>query len=62
MKKAQQLIVLISWALGLVSLLSGFAIKLLNLETRLTVAGRTGFILAGAFFLCALATRSIDRS
>lgn len=62
MRKMQQLIIQLSWALGLVSLLSGFVIKLLNLEPRLTVAGRTAFIVSGTFFLCALATRSIDRT
>ena len=51
----------VSWALGILSLLSGFIIKLLQLETRLTVAGRTAFILAGTFFLCALATRELRR-
>ena len=61
MTKAQRTIIQVSWALGMVSLLSGFAIKLLHLETRLTVAGRSAFILAGTFFLCALATRELRR-
>ena len=61
MTKAQRIITQIAWALGILSLLSGFVIKLLQLETRLTVAGRTAFILAGTFFLCALATRELRR-
>jgi hypothetical protein len=61
MTKAQRIIIQISWALGILSLVSGFVIKLLQLETRLTVAGRTAFILAGTFFLLALATRELRR-
>ena len=61
MIKAQRTIIQISWALGILSLLSGFIIKLVQLETRLTVAGRTAFILAGTLFLCALATRELRR-
>ena len=61
MIKAQRTVIQVSWALGILSLLSGFIIKLLQLETRLTVAGRTAFILAGTFFLCAMATRELRR-
>jgi len=61
MTKVQRTIIQVSWALGVLSLLSGFVIKLLQLETRLTIAGRTAFILAGTFFLCALATRELRR-
>lgn len=62
MTKVYRIIIQVSWALGLLSLLSGFVIKLLNLEPRLTIAGRTAFVLAGTFFLCSLATRSLDQT
>lgn len=61
MTKVQRTISQVAWALGVLSLLSGFAIKLLQLETRLTVAGHTAFLVAGTFFLCALATRELRR-
>ena len=61
MTKVRRTIIQVAWALGVLSLLSGFLIKLLNLEPRLTVAGRTAFVLAGTFFLCALATRELRR-
>jgi hypothetical protein len=51
-----------SWALGLLSLLVGVLVKLFRLETRLTIAPRTGFVLASALFLCALATREMQRA
>jgi hypothetical protein len=52
----------LSWVLGLLSILAGFLIKLLHLEAKLTVASHTAFLVAGAFFLCALATREIQRA
>lgn len=61
MTKVYRILAQVSWVLGLLSILAGFLIKLLNLEQRLTVTGRTAFILAGTFFLCALATRGAQR-
>jgi hypothetical protein len=51
-----------SWALGLLSIVAAVVIKLLNLDAKLTVAPRTGFVVASAFFLCALATREMQRA
>ncbi len=51
----------LSWVLGLLTILAGFLIKLLHLELRLTVASHTAFLLAGTFFLCALATGVMRR-
>jgi len=61
MEKISRIISQLSWVLGLLSILSGFLIKSFQLEARLTVAAHTMFLLAGTFFLCALATRAIQR-
>lgn len=52
----------LSWVLGLLSMLGGVAIKLLQYEARVHVTGHTMFLVAGACFLCALATREMQRS
>ena len=62
MTQVYRILVQASWILGLLSMLAGFLIKLLQMEVRLTVASHTAFLVAGTFFLCALATRSIDRT
>jgi hypothetical protein len=51
----------LSWALGLLSILASVAVKLLHLEARVTMTAHTGFLIAGTFFLCALATREMQR-
>ena len=50
------------WTLGLVSMLAAVIIKLAHLSATLTIAPHTGFIVASAFFLCALATREMQRT
>ena len=62
MTQVYRIIVQISWVLGLISIVAAFLIKLLHLETRLTVASHTAFLVAGTFFLCALATRELQRT
>ena len=52
----------LTWVLGLLSILAALVIKLLHLESRLTVTSHTAFLVAGTFFLCALATREMKRS
>ena len=52
----------LSWGLGLLSILAAIVVKLIHYETRLTVTGRTLFIIACAFFLCALATREMQKA
>jgi hypothetical protein len=49
-----------SWLLGLLSILAAVIVKLAHLSAALTIAPHTGFIVAGAFFLCALATREMQ--
>ena len=51
-----------SWALGLLSILAAVLIKALALDHRVHVTGRTALVAAGTFFLCALATREMQRS
>lgn len=51
-----------SWALGLLSILAAVAIRLLQLAERVHIAPHTGFVVASAFFLCALATREMQRA
>ena len=52
----------LSWVLGLLSMLVAVVIKVMTLEARLTVASHTGFQIAGTLFLCALATREMQRT
>jgi len=52
----------LSWALGLLSILVGVVVKLGRLETRVAITSHTAFLVAGTFFLCALATREMLRT
>jgi hypothetical protein len=52
----------LSWALGVLNIVAGVAVKLFVLESRMRVTGHTLFLIAGTFFLCALATRELQRS
>ena len=49
------------WALGVLSILAAFVDKFAHLESRLNVNGHTLLILAGTFFLCALATKELQK-
>ena len=57
MTQIYRIISQLSWVLGLLSVLAAVFIKLFHLETKLTTTSHTAFIMAGAFFLCSLATR-----
>ena len=52
----------LSWALGLLSILAAITVKFLHLEFRVQVNAHTLFLVAGTFFLCALATREMEKS
>jgi predicted membrane channel-forming protein YqfA (hemolysin III family) len=52
----------LSWGLGLLSILMAVVVKFGQLDARLNVTGHTLFLIAGTFFLCALATREVERS
>jgi len=52
----------LSWALGILSILLAVVVKWAHLESRVLVTGGTLFIVASAFFLCALASREMERA
>ena len=52
----------LSWWLGLLSIVLAVIVKLLRVEQQVTVTGRTLFVVAGTFFLCALATREMQKA
>lgn len=57
-----RLVFQLSWWLGLLNIVAAVVIKLLQAEQRVRVRGGTLFVVAGAFFLCALATREMQRA
>jgi hypothetical protein len=51
------------WGVGLLSMVVGAIFRLAPiLEKKTTLSGRGGVILAGVLFLCALATRELERT
>jgi hypothetical protein len=52
----------LSWLLGVLSIVVAVVIKLTQAEARVHVTGHTLFVVAGSFFLCALATREMQRA
>lgn len=62
MKQLLRIVFQLSWWLGLLSILAAVVVKLLQAEQRVHVRGGTLFIVASAFFLCALATREMQRA
>ena len=62
MTQILRLVFTLSWWLGLISIIAAVIVKLLQAEQRVHVRGGTLFIVASTFFLCALATREMQRS
>lgn len=62
MTQIYRIVFQLSWALGLLSILAAVMIKLFGLSARLSIAPHTGFVVASALFLCALATREMQRA
>lgn len=62
MTQIYRIVFRLSWFLGLFSIVIAVAIKLLVLETKVRFTAHTGFLVAAAFFLCALATREMERA
>ena len=62
MKQILRLLFQLSWLLGVLSIVAAVIVKLLVLETQARVTGHTLFVVAGSFFLCALATREMEKS
>jgi hypothetical protein len=61
MKQLLRIVFQLSWWLGLLSIVAAVVVKLMQLEQRVRVRGGTFFLIAGTFFLCALATREMQR-
>lgn len=57
MAQLMRVLTTLSWLLGLLSIVAGVVIKLMQMEMKFHVTGHTMFDIASAFFLCALATR-----
>jgi hypothetical protein len=62
MTQIYRIVFQLSWALGLLSILAAVVIKLFGLSARLSIAPHIGFVVASALFLCALATREMQRT
>jgi hypothetical protein len=62
MTQLLRLLFQLSWLLGLLSIVAGVVVKILGAEQRVHVTGHTMFLIAGSFFLCALATREMQRA
>jgi hypothetical protein len=62
MTQIYRLVFQLSWVLGLLTILLALLIKLLHLEAKLAITSHTALLAAGTFFLCALATREMQRT
>ncbi len=56
------LVVQLSWLLGLLSIVAAVVVKFMAAEQRVNVNGHTLFLVASTFFLCALATRELQKN
>jgi hypothetical protein len=62
MTKIYPLIIQLSWALGLLSIVAAVIAKLFRLSLKLRVEPSTLLLVACTFFLCALATKALERT
>ena len=62
MKQLLRIVFQLSWWLGLLSIVAAVVVKLMQAEQRVLVTGHTLFLVAGTFFLCAIATREMQRA
>jgi hypothetical protein len=62
MTKIYPLIIQLSWALGLLSIAAAVIAKLFRLSLKLRVEPSTLLLVACTFFLCALATKALERT
>jgi hypothetical protein len=62
MTKLFQVVAQLSWLLGVLLLALAVVDKLMHLSMKLRVEPSTLLLAASTLFLCALATRAIDRS
>lgn len=61
MTQILRLVFQLSWLLGVLSIVAAVAVKLMVAEQRWHVTGHTLFLVASTFFLCALATRELQK-
>jgi hypothetical protein len=57
-----RILIQLAWALGMLSIVAAVIVKFGQLEMRAHVTGHTLFLVAGTFFLCALATKAMQKS
>ncbi len=63
MARIYRILVGVSWGLGLLSMMVGAVLKLVHgWAAAWNTSPRGGMIFAGTLFLCALATREMERS
>jgi hypothetical protein len=63
MSRVYRVLIAVSWGLGLLSLVAGIVLRVSPaLTQRTNVNARGGLIFAGVLFLCALATREMERT
>lgn len=62
MTQILRLVFQLSWLLGLLNIVAAVVVKFLHAEQRASVTGHTLFLVAGTFFLCALATREMQKN
>jgi hypothetical protein len=62
MTQVLRIVFQLSWWLGLLSIVLAVVVKLLQAEQQVTVTGHTLFLVASTFFLCALATREMQKA
>ena len=60
MTQIYRLIAQLCWFLGLLSIVAAVVIKFAHLAGTVAIAPHTGFEVAAALFLCALATRAMQ--
>ena len=51
----------LAWALGMLSIVAAIVVKFAQFEVKLNVTGHTLFLVAGTLFLCALATKEMQK-
>lgn len=61
MTSMYRFVALVAWILGLIALLMSVVTKALHLAMKVRVEASTFLLAATALFLCAIATRSVEK-
>jgi hypothetical protein len=56
-----RILIQLAWAVGMLSIVAAAVVKFGQLEIKAHVTGHTLFLIAGTFFLCALATKAMQK-